>query len=1403
MIILTHKTNGDGFMPYPLDWSKLDEDTFEELCCQLARACMSGRKGRFFRLEGRGGDGGVEAYFLFPDGSKWGWQAKFFPHRLKDTNWRQIRKSIETALSIHPELVVYFVCLPIDLTSRTGRQGKSELEKWQELVDEYADRLSIELWGASYLLDLLTHQENAGKRAFFFGEIELSGEWFDNKLSEARESLSDRYTPDAHVALPELAHQFEILGRTPAFKKELLEWANRIKQHIERYGWIRKTAREVGLAEQHDALVERLEEIIELLRRGATAEPNAILPIEQIRQKVHEIYESTWQFYTGAQGRGTSEGVESKEKAYLSHIMEIKRLLYKLRNTIKEEKWFLANEAGLALYGEAGIGKSHCLFDIAADRYQRGLLSLFVLGHQFPTSTQPVADLTVLLGLGPRPEDEVLGALSAAAEASHAPLLIFIDALNESERKGYWAAHLPHLVAKLRRYPWLRLVISYRTSYRGEILGEAKSPPLPEIRHPGFGGQELEALSTMCKFYGIEYPSLPVFNPEFQNPLFLHLVLRSLRDQEVQVWPRGLHGFKVAYDLFISNANARIARRLDCDRQNNWASRAVQELARRMSGAGREWLALEEAKACLDQLFPERSTRASLDRSLYRALIDEHVIVQDKMWEPKSGWVEGVRFTFQRFADHALAEELIKVLGDTPTESDLQAAFGRGGLLEPRRLSPSVFQALAIQVPERFGKELIDYVDWENEYVRYVAGEAFLHSLVWRSPDKLPPLDELRNYLNEKFGGLTDETLEVILTVCARLEHPLNAGFLHQVLMRFPMAERDAFWTLYLHRVLDEPSSALRRLLYWGEAGPLERADRDSLVLLATAICWFLTSSNRWLRDEATKSLACIFLNRPECILPLLERFQNVDDLYVKERLYGAVYGASLWMRNRVELLKKLAVWFYEHEFNKGAPILHLTARDYARSIVEVAARFGALPEGIDLNKVRPPYLSPWPLEQVSSLTDCDSEKLGPGLRAISFSLSYKFGDFARYIVADVDKFVDRANGEPCIDFEQALRWIYNRILQLGYTDVLFAEHDNPRYRYWDRFDHKHERIGKKYQWIAWQECLARLSDHCLLKPKWGETKPRTYEGPWQIVGARNIDPSCLIMHQQTPHFPWPIRDMYPLPKATVEQYRQWVMNSADLSDFEQRLCNELLRLKDQDGQEWIVLYANYTWFTEREPGEERTRPPWRELYFQVRGYIVADPKAILRWSRSQDFWDHWMPEWDGLEAYGAYLGEYPWHFSWTDVRERARWTRPEKTGAKTRYGFLVPYATYAWGSGYDYSKEASLRLLLPAPWLVEEVGLHLDPSDLKWKTEKGLVVAFDPSSGKPDVPNALLLNASWMAEYLTKKNLGIFWAVAGEKFFTTSGYGATAANRLSGGFIWTGTDIKGRLRSIEIYTQD
>jgi len=102
---------------------------FEELCCQLAaRSIPEGAN--YVRLDGAGGDGGVECFADMPGGSRVGWQAKYVFDI--DRFLRQSGKSLTTALQVHGALTRYVLCCPFDLTGPTGSTARSGLDKFAD-----------------------------------------------------------------------------------------------------------------------------------------------------------------------------------------------------------------------------------------------------------------------------------------------------------------------------------------------------------------------------------------------------------------------------------------------------------------------------------------------------------------------------------------------------------------------------------------------------------------------------------------------------------------------------------------------------------------------------------------------------------------------------------------------------------------------------------------------------------------------------------------------------------------------------------------------------------------------------------------------------------------------------------------------------------------------------------------------------------------------------------------------------------------------------------------------------------------------------------------------------------------------------------------------------------------------
>ena len=208
---------------------------FEELCCQLAR-CIEGAR-KFVRLQGDGGDGGIECYAESPAGMR-GWQAKyvFDMSRLL----KQASKSFRRALENYPDLTTFILCFPFDPTGRTrrGKGGDQKLADWKRSELSHAKDVGrgdveIEFWPASDLCDrIIKYDVSGGKRHFFFGERILTNQWFEDHLAEARAIAGPRYTPQLNVAT-DMETWFAAFGRTRAWSNALLARLRALQKELD------------------------------------------------------------------------------------------------------------------------------------------------------------------------------------------------------------------------------------------------------------------------------------------------------------------------------------------------------------------------------------------------------------------------------------------------------------------------------------------------------------------------------------------------------------------------------------------------------------------------------------------------------------------------------------------------------------------------------------------------------------------------------------------------------------------------------------------------------------------------------------------------------------------------------------------------------------------------------------------------------------------------------------------------------------------------------------------------------------------------------------------------------------------------------------------------------------------
>ena len=1150
------------------------EHGYEELCSQLASLEPVQTNSKFHR-KGRGGDAGVECFVRHADGTETGWQAKYL------FGWGrscepQLNKSIRVALEKHPQLTEYVVCLPFDLSDSRSEGTTTAREKWEcwrakweKHAVEQQRELAIMLWGKSELCARLARDDPAygGRVLYWFGVEAFTPSWFREHFEMARASLGSRYTPETNVELP-IREEFVAFARYPRLQNEIDGWFSRV---VEKRQSAVRAIRETR-ADAAEIQAISIDSAVDTLAVLLDANPVASglpYPRDAWRSTVSACLVVArnalrWCFDLPSSEPGTM-GVEPERWARHT-VHELIVTLQDIADALSSTRWRMANANAVLLKGPAGIGKSHLLADVVSHHLQQNGPAVLLLGGAF-VDGEPWPQIRDRLD---RPSTEqfrhFLGALDAAAQAAGARTLLCIDALNERHGVDVWPERLSAFLKYVEPFPRVRVVLSCRSTYVPYVIPETlDSDKLVHVEHEGFAGDGGEAASTYLDMRGIVRPGAPNIVPEFQNPLFLKTCCDALDAGGETELPKGLRGVTSIFDFYKEALVKSLSRRMKLDSHHKVIPKAISGFAHRLIAARHGYVDTAKTIELFDSIL---RWEGRPEKSLLLQLESEGLLTIEALPQHDGSVSTAVRFTFERYSDHAIASRL---LDDHLDESDVEGSFGAGRPLHefvhgPRNFEiAGVIEAIAIQLPERAGVEILD-IDIDTE-PSWLLRRAFLESLLWRE----------QAFFSERTFELArelmrqDEFADLLIAIATESSNKFNAHFLHRELMAKSMPERDASWSILLAaRGLEGP---VETLITWATRSSHERIDIERALLAGTTLTWFFTTSHREIRDKATKALACILSRCLPLGGRLLDEFATVNDLYVKERLLAACYGAAL-QGGRNGGLSELADAVFTKVFSDGAPPENALLRDHALGILVYAAHRGVLPDSVDMTRARPPYQSPWPIEQVpdeliESYTETRGDNEFPDDIAGSTVCQ---GEFARYVVehtvdawspvplgtrdlptnldllkswekvftasasaaqlkaldvyaraavarvslhhqqsstelttlADAEQSLKSVmTGDQWEDFRErakvmlqhprlgrsdpksaarfnvgwALRWICKRAHELGWASGRFGAFER-RFQTHDRYDHRVERVGKKYQWLALQELVARMADN-------------------------------------------------------------------------------------------------------------------------------------------------------------------------------------------------------------------------------------------------------------------------------------------------------------------------------------
>lgn len=1096
----------------------------------------------------------------------------------------------------------------------------------------------------------------------------------------------------------------------------------------------------------------------------------------------------------------TKRALLSRDAAHLSNILETLDGL-----NIDQNTQALMTAKICIVTGDAGMGKTQLLATASQNCLLRDEMTLLLLGSSFLNRDPIGKQITSILDLDCSFK-ALLDKMEGIAEQEDKYSYIFIDALNECRDNEIWKNTIGQLFQQISTYKRIKLAISIRTGYDRFLFSDQlncfiDSGIAIKLHHKGFWNNSISALRDFMNFYKIPFLPNYALSHEMTNPLFLTLFCKYYNNETIEI--------KKLFDRMITQADNEIKIAIGKDIDQPLLNKFIADFVEVRIQKGHLAVSYDDL---LSLRFWNKYGLESEKIVFLDTLIKSGLFLKDLIKED-----EYVLFAYQKMDDYLCATYLMKKYSNRDTlikyiVTDL-LGIKEGEIWNNNKIDIAI--EICKMYAENTGEEIFDAIacNLTNQYDLRSFSELYLHSFSWRSCSSIRK-EAFLSFVR-KYSLNAPEVWNVMIENSMKEYHPLNINLLHEILTSKKIAVRDYLWTTYINSISNEENRLYQLLIYFEKGNSFENISDNITEKFLILVTWLFTTTNRHLRDKATKVAVELLKTNFQLCKKLLIRFAAIDDPYVVQRLYCAVYGACLKKADfNKEDFTNLAQHIYDSVFLQSSVYPDILVRDYARHIIERwIYENGGESNRINIAKIRPPYKSE-PIPLIEPLNYCNKINNRSGIALIDLSMRVDHqdcpgmsGDFGKYV------FQSALSNFEDVDivnlYHYAMQYILNT---LGYDDETLGEED------WFFNNHRpltsqhpiKERIGKKYQWIAFYHILARITDHYeLIDYNKGTAQ---YNGPWEPY-VRDIDPTINQTIAYTTSLPVfknseidkkDFLHQYPIQQTNIDE---WFNEKAT---FHCTLPERLI-LNDAAGKEWIVLLRYED--NRIEPSNEvknafnysqGTQIIWAHAYGL---FIKRSEKAVLvdnlKEQLSSGIEIH-AP--DGPDVYQLFSREYPWapgvpdilNTCWRDVEIRTGdghvveypnpiflfrnnygideeyWENEEEKFNETtsriiydtkKIGSFLPTHIYVLHEEQsDTSNTENASFYIPCTELLESLNLTQQKDDGLFMSPSGELVAFDPSLNHGF--SGLVIRKDYLELFLQDKQYDLIWYCIGEKQF-------------------------------------
>ena len=1305
------------------------------------------------------------------DGKRISFQSKFFDYK---TDYTQIHHSAETTVKYYSGLVdiVYLYC-NTEVNTNQGTYTNTV-----SLLQQHS--IEIRTITNQTLLDQIIDIPEIAMA--YFGAHDLDENWFGRNVQAGLNNLGARFNRDFNVNTTANKYIDLFLHNTDGISLINQRKTDSINE-IEKVGWNQF---------EYRAFVSRLIVFIrDIPDISAASISDCLQWNDGIRAEFSQDFSDIKKKYDDLE-KYIFEGDKCPQDQEQNKIYELHRLgelldFSDLLTFDENEQYAMLNKM-MVISGAAGTGKSQ-LFAVSAKKVlDYGGHAVFLLGQSFINYSyleeQLKSNLHISYGL-----EEFVNILECVGEKTRQQIPVFIDAINESTYREIWKNDLYWLYSLIQQTKFVRLAVSVRSGYEPFVFNEniktlIEDHTISSIEHQGFADDSINSIRAFLNHYGVPFYPAYYLDSEFSNPLFLYLFCQLYKPEDAQ---RGFRIFEL-FDRLLKKTNREILKKNGIEADSYILGELINQIAEKQIEVRKKHLSKAEISGL--SFWNDNGIVNKLD-SL--SILTKNGVI----YSFASNGIEYYRLGYELLENYCCAKYIVEKYDN---KDDLRNYLANDLLkIEDGNFqwhyNKGVFIAICGLYAEKFDEECIDIIDdLKDDFLSVSIVRPYLESYSLRKASAIKS-DFFLSYCNEH-NIHPNNFFSILFENSVKKNHPLNAEFLHQVLMGYSLTHRDYIWTIAINS-LDYDSRVRQIIEFLVKGNTFDNIDSDTVWLLLILLTWLLTASDRILRDNASKAIVELLKNHFELCLPLLKKIEGVNDPYVSQRLYGAVFGACVKRTaGNQEEYKSLAEYVYTSFFCQGDVYPDILLRDYARLIIE---RFSyEYPDALTIDRtiILPPYhTEPIPTIEGKE-TGSDAEKIDDikeSMQPDTHHPPFHWGDFGRYIFQSaLDDFEDINIDNT---YQYALHYIFD---ELGYQKELFSAYDRQRRPIGVNYSQtkKVERIGKKYQWIAFYHILAIVSDNHKKKKQYDDDTD-TFLGPWQI-GVRDFDPTVnpfLPISPDIPTFTFADyhHDFIPF-NSTEDVVKSWISEKGSfLSDLPSTLV-----MKDTNGVEWIKLYSYDKVEILSEDTIELLGSKRQILEAFTEGYIVKkdDLEKITVALQSINLHKEKLPE--SGESLDAYIREYSWALAsnpidddgWQDLESytekmievpaystdvvydpiEGQWSiqieedHTEFVREKAFVAKLLPaFHRITWSSEYDASMEDAVYYNVPCRSLMKYFNLMNGTNDGCYYVN-GELVACDIKG--IDNSGSLVFRKDYLDRFLDETSCKLIWVSHGMKDF-------------------------------------